>query len=101
MAKIFFSFAVFVFLFILINGMMWNGMNGVEAIRHKEEMMMVQNKHKHKHINCSSNIYCDPFGPKIDLRCKDSQECQERCNQFDGVFLCSVQHGYCKCQTDT
>lgn len=81
--------------------MMWNGMNGVEAIRHKEEMMMVQNKHKHKHINCSSNIYCDPFGPKIDLRCKDSQECQERCNQFDGVFLCSVQHGYCKCQTDT
>ncbi|KNA25923.1 hypothetical protein SOVF_001780 [Spinacia oleracea] len=91
MAKLFSSFSVFMLLLILIliNGLMFSS---VEGRRHK---------YGHAKIDCSSDKFCDPFSPRIDLGCKDSGNCQERCNQFGGVFLCSDEHGYCKCAMET
>lgn len=80
-------------------GMMFSGIPIVEARRHKQDGG--KKMAEHKKIDCSSNQYCDPFSPKIALGCQESGKCQERCNQFGGVFLCSVQQGYCKCAMET
>ncbi|KAL2905204.1 Nucleoside-triphosphatase 2 [Bienertia sinuspersici] len=100
MAKISCTFALFMAFLIVMNGTISSSIRGIEARREKRDCGKTLTRN-HRKINCSSDDYCNPFAPKINLGCKNSGSCQDRCNQFGGVFLCSDHSGYCKCDMET
>ncbi|KAK9707097.1 hypothetical protein RND81_07G172600 [Saponaria officinalis] len=88
--------AVLLLLLILINGV--SNISTLEARSQKHRSSEVPKQNK---IDCTSDEHCNPFSPKIDIACKDSGDCQTRCNDFDGIFTCYDKDAYCKCLLDS